>query len=412
MERQVPGTIRKIQNEAVAVIGSGIAGSLTAYELAGAGYSVTLIEERDETFSGTSAHPIQAHLGGLYSGSPATAKECLHAAIALKKALPIALTERKASFLVAGESDLTLPEFIRFYQELTDYYAGLPLEDQVFGRPENFFRTLKPEEYSYAKNVEGGIITQEPGLNIAGLRAALLRNFKQLSVRVLTGTTVVGVKQHDDQFILTLKTGGIARNARFDQVVNAGGYKARLLDHMLGDTTQYHLFLKAWNIVRPLEKQHPLPPFVIVRGGYIHYSPIGNSDVACLLAPKEGLSYLTSTTYDTNNPKLPAEWTNILEHGVPNKREHFRKIMEYAGDNFLHNPQFEPVDVIPGVAVSYSKTLQDRTGRGVREIVPGWYTAVPTKATTALLLARSTTAAVTAHSSRKASHVTPVALAA
>lgn len=411
MERQVPGTVRKIQNESVAVIGSGIAGCLTAYELAGAGYSVTLVEERDGIFSGTSAHPIQAHLGGLYSGSPTTAKECLHAAIALKKAFPIALTERKASFLVADESDLTLTEFVRFYHELTDYYASLPVEDQVFGHPENFFRALKPEEYSYAKNVEGGIITQEPGLNIASLRAALLHKFKQLSVRILTGTSVVGVKQYDDRFILTLKTGGIARDAHFDQVVNASGYKARLLDHMLGDTTEYHLFLKAWNVVRPLDKQPPLQPFIIVRGSYIHYSPIGNSNSACLLAPKEGLSYLASTTYDAQNPHLPTEWLDILEHGVPNKREHFRKVMEYAGDNFLHNPQFEPVDVIPGVAVSYSKTLQDRTGRGVREIVPGWYTAVPTKATTALLLARSATVAVTAHSDCKAPYATPVALA-
>jgi glycerol-3-phosphate dehydrogenase len=150
------------QNETVAVIGSGIAGCLTAYKLASEGYLVTIIEEQRRLFSGTSKYAIQAHLGGLYSGNPETARECLGSAIQVKKAMPFALTERKPFFLVAHDSEISMDEYVSFYNDLANYYGSLPPGDQVFGPPEKFFRILNAEEHNFAKNVEGGIATQEP----------------------------------------------------------------------------------------------------------------------------------------------------------------------------------------------------------------------------------------------------------
>ncbi len=46
MEKQVRQTTSNSQDENIAVIGSGIAGCLAAYELAMEGFGVSIIEER------------------------------------------------------------------------------------------------------------------------------------------------------------------------------------------------------------------------------------------------------------------------------------------------------------------------------------------------------------------------------
>lgn len=231
---------------------------MAASELAGAGYNVSLIEERTSAFSGTSLRAIQAHLGGLYSGSPETARECLDSAIEFKQALPEGLNKRNALFLVANKSEASLAEYLEFYVGLTDYYANLPVEKQVFGPAENFFRTLEPKDYDFAKNIEGGIATSEPGLDMPKLRTVLLRKLGRLGVTVATNTSVVGLTEQADHFVLALKQGDVVEKAKFAQVVNAGGYKARMLDHELGDRTAYNLYLKSWNIIEKPERDHPL----------------------------------------------------------------------------------------------------------------------------------------------------------
>lgn len=303
--------------------------------------------------------------------------------------MPFILNDKEAQFLVADKSEATLTEYIEFYQGLADYYGGLPLEDRVFGPAEDFFRVLRPEEFDFAKNVEGGIATKEPGLDMALATSILLRKLGQLGVRIETGTQVRNVRRQAGKFVLNTISGDVQEDVAFDQVINAGGYKARLLDAELGDQTQYNLYLKAWNLVLNKDGRAPLPPFYVVRGDFMHHSPFGNDGLISLItATKEG-SYLGTMQYGKENPQLPPEWIDVLDSGdIPGKAERQRTIIEYACDEFLRDSHFTPVDLIPGVAVSFSASRQDRTRRGANQVVPGWQTIVPTKVTNALELAR------------------------
>jgi glycine/D-amino acid oxidase-like deaminating enzyme len=372
----------------VAVIGSGIAGSMSAYELAQEGFDVTILEESANVFDGTSSHAIQAHLGGFYSGSPETARECLDSAIKLKKEMPFAFNNRKALFLVSNDSEISYEDYLTFYENQSQYYANRSRSDYVFGSPKNFYRPLQGEEYGFAKNIEGGVASEEPGFDMERIRSKILRELGKMGVKLATSSSVKGVDVRGEKFALRVEQKGKSHEKIFDQVVNAGGYKARLLDHQLGDETEYNLYLKAWNIVKADPSQQ-IPPLFIVRGDFIHYSPIGANGLASIVDARNDGSYIDAMKYDRRKPSLPREWIKILESGVvPNKNKRQNMTLKRTKEDYLPDARFQPVDLIPGVAVSFSSSRSDKTHRGVNEILPGWQTVVPTKAGNAFELAK------------------------
>lgn len=376
--------------ENVAVIGSGIAGCLAALELARAGYRVRIFEELDHPFSGTSATALQAHLGGLYSGNMETAKECLHSAIEVKKVMPYMLSDRNATFLVAQQSEMRMNEFVTFYEQLRDYYDTLPDEDKVFGEPKDFFRIITSEDYPFAKNIEGGIVTHEPGLDMEKARDVLLEMLAELGVEIATNTEVMTAeKRPEGEFILSIKAGNDTSEYRCMQVVNAGGYKCRLLDFQLGDRTSYSLSLEAKCIVRDVTPSAPMPAFYVVRGGFIHITPIGDGRLSCLNTGTKDGGYIDTMILDNENTRIPSEWQEIMATGrIPDAEKRQQAMIEYANSNFLVDRQLEPVALVPGISTSFSSVRQNRTQRKVTIVTPGWQTIVPTKATHALELAR------------------------
>lgn len=379
----------KKEKEQVAVIGSGITGCLSALELTNHGYKVSMFEEQSSAFSGSSARAIQAHLGGLYSASPNTARECLDSAIEFKKALPFALNRHRALFLVANKSEVNLEEYVAFYQNLTDYYESLPGDQHVFGSPQNFYSLLEAKEVTFAKNIEGGIATQEPGLDMPNARKTLLWRLASKQVTIHTSTEVIGAEPKNNGFDLVLQTLSSQEKVHFAQVINAGSYKARLLDHQLGDRTAYSLYLETWNTMENQDGQPPLPAFYVVRGGFMHHSPIGKEGLVNLITANNQGSYLDQTTYDSQRPSLPLEWMDILQTGaVPDATSRQEAILEFANDEFLSDSRLRPLSLTPGVSVSYSSHRSDRTRRAANQVLPGWQTVVATKATNALQLAR------------------------
>lgn len=378
-----------LEKQEVCVIGSGIAGSLSAYVLAAGGYEVTLVEQGSELFSGTSIGAIQAHLGGLYSGSEPTAHECLKSAINFKKYLPFGLTERNANYLVADESDIDLDAYTDFYASLAGHYAGLPADDRVFGDPDQFYRRLRASEFGFAKNVQGGLATVEPALNMGEVKRRLVTEMGKMGVRFLLDTEVREVERKGDRFALTMALGSATKARKFDHVINAGGYKARSLDHALGDRTQYTLFLKAWNIVRRSTEAQDLPSFYVVRGDFLHHANIDTEYSSLITATTDG-SYIDTLTLDADHSEIPQEWDEILgTKQVPDAARRQERIIEFASDTFFRENYFEPYRLIPGVAVSYSPLRQQRVPHAVNVVAPGWQTIVPTKATNAIDLALS-----------------------
>ncbi len=377
------------KDEQVAVIGSGIAGCLVAYELAGSGYQVSIFEERDTAFSGTSMGALQAHLGGLYSGSSETAKECLRSTIELKRTLPFALNAHKAMFLVADNSEVSLDGYLQFYTDLTEYYSSLPRTDQVFGPPEEFFTFKDADDCKFIKNIQGGIETQEPGLDVRITRRRLLGKLACQGVKVITGTEVMGASLGQRGFKLAFKNNGQGYSAHFDQVINAGGYKSRLLDHEFGDRTEYRLSLEAKNIVKNRNDTIPLPPFYVVRGYFMHVTPLGSSEYTSLITAREDGSYIGTTTYDADNPTLPEDWQHMLMSGeVLDGAKRQKAMIDYAQSEFQLNADFVSTMLQPGISTWYSDSRQNRSQRGANEVIPGWQSIIPTKFTNALALAK------------------------
>jgi glycine/D-amino acid oxidase-like deaminating enzyme len=386
--------------EKVAVIGSGIAGCLAALELARAGYEVRIFEELDTAFGGTSATALQAHLGGLYSGNMDTAKECLRSAIEIKKFIPYALNDRNAMFFVAKQSDITLDEYVSFYTELRDYYASLPIGDRVFGGVDDFFHVISAQDHPFIKNVEGGIMTKEPGLDMQQARYTLLAKLQGYGVGVHASTEVIAAeKRGEADFILSLRSKGNTSEYRCNQVINAGGYKCRTLDYQFGDRTSYNLSLEAKCMVRDTTPGEPMPAFYVVRGYFMHMTPVNDGSISCLnTATTEG-GYINTLTLDDTTTHIPKEWQDIMTTGIiPDAKNRQRTMIEYANDTFLVGRRLEPVALIPGISTSFSASRQNRTQHKVNIVIPGWQTIVPTKATHALELARQAVENAIAHS--------------
>jgi len=372
---------------------------MSAYELAKEGYQVTVIEERPELFSGTSLHATQFHLGAEYSGSFQTALECLGSAVAMKEAMPECLTDQRVQFLVAEDSQISMDDFVEFFTDLTGHYADLPASDQQFGPTEKFFRILEPEEYSFAKNIAGGIVGQEVMLDMISVRRTLLNGLGRLGVEAMTSASVVGVEVQDNGFELSITSGNETETLVVDQVVNAGGHKARLLDDQLGDRTPYHCVLKTWNMVENTGKL--LPPFMVVRGPLAVHHPHASARYISTLNSANAGSVIDQRTYSAEDPTLPPEWDKILLSGVvPDASSRQAAITERIGDEFLKDISvFTPLRLIPGVATAYSSAEADRTQqKGANVIVPGWQTVVPTKAMHGLVLARQAAANALVHS--------------
>lgn len=94
------------KRETIAVVGSGLAGAMSAIFLAKAGYNVTLIEREPRGLMVSSKIPVHLHSGGLYSGTAAI--HCLHDSINFRKVLPFAVTDRPTAFAVMTLDDTVI----------------------------------------------------------------------------------------------------------------------------------------------------------------------------------------------------------------------------------------------------------------------------------------------------------------
>lgn len=378
-------------SQPITIIGSGIAGCVSAWVLSEAGYPITIIEELDEPFNGTSKGALGIHLGGRYPKSWETATECLNSGILMKKLMPFAFGTDTLRFLVAEGSDTDFPTYLNFYEQLKQYYASLPEQDQVFGPPDEFYRILSPQELANFNHIQGGIVTQEGLFDMQKTRKVLLDSLAARGTTIITATEVQSVEQIDNGYLLSLKDSHTNKTAKHytHTLINAGGYNARSIDQQVGETPLVKLDLRAFvNITVDEGTQRAYPyPFVVIPG-VMHYVPFGNG-VSSLVGFSAALDTLVS---EENCPiHVPDDWKALFHKGAIDNKQLAQDITTDARENFmpLLSSSTTLHDMEPGIAVSFNheQFIKKQHSIHTREDLPHYFSIIPTKASHALPLA-------------------------
>lgn len=382
-------------NEMVHVLGTGIAGCVTAWFLTEAGYKVTLIEQHEKPFSGTSINALGIHLGGRYPRDQETARECLDSGIRMRQLMSFAFSNNKLRFLVADDSPVVdYPAYLKFYTEHREYYRSLPPDKQLFGDPDAFFRILGRDELKAFSNIAGGIETQEACFNMDRVRSTILRTLDARGATFLTSTKVHAIKRligESERYAMELEdlATGTWREVRTSILVNATGHSTRILGQELGEAPDTKMDLRFFMDIVPDEKtrkQYP-HPFVIIPG-YMHYVPL-SPEATSLVGFQETID--TTFTPKGHYAELPAAWKRQLStRTVHNMDVRAKSILESARSFMPLLGKVAIHDLRPGVAVSFNAEQHVKRQPTVEANpdLPGYYQLNPTKASHALSLAR------------------------
>jgi|GEM_PF-3506939 len=390
---------RAVIDEHVVIIGTGIAGCTTAWALSEAGYNVTLVERLDTPFSSTSIGALGIHLGGRYPKDWETAVECLQAGIKMKKMMGFAFSDSRLRFLTAQDSPIDFNSHVQHYRKLREYYGQLPVEDQMFGKPEDFFRIMEPAELAAFSGISGGIETQEACFDMDRVRSVLLRTLEARGATLLTSTEVLGVSKKsggdDTGYSISfrnLKTGA-ADTLQAGIVVNAAGPQARTIGQGLNDMPQSRLDLRFFQDLKLDDQGQASYPFpFVVMPGYMHYVPLGNG-VSSLVGFSETIE--TIHVEQDEELSLPLSWQQQLSaQRVYGSEERSAAIIAMARERFMPHLGSAVVQATyPGVAVSFNPEQHIKRQRHVQQSadLPNYYAVVPTKASHALGLALEVT---------------------
>lgn len=384
-------------NETIFVLGTGMAGSTAGWILSEAGYRIVLIDQLEDAFASTSRGALGVHLGGRYFKDRTTAIECLRSGIILKRLMNFAISDDRLRFLVAHDSPIDFPAYLRFYRELRQVYASLPASDHLFGPPDTYFRTLQSGELDAFRGISGGIETQERCFAMDRARSVLTRTLRARGAQFLTSRQVLRIDKtavngrDRPRFRITTRNVRTGQTESFPAryVVNATGFSARLLGQGLGYMPRCTLDLRFFHDVKICKEtrfRYPFP-FIVVPG-YMHYVPL-EGRTASLVGFKETLE----TLHVESGEKLilPESWREqLLTRRVHEGRQRSAEIISMARDRFMPKlGQAVTQAVYPGVAVSFD--AEQHIKRQARiELLPGlsgYFVMVPTKASHSITLA-------------------------
>ncbi len=205
------------------IIGGGVAGCVSALELAEQGYSVRIHEYRPELLTGSShATPCRLTLGFHYF-DVITAVRCLEASVAFVRKYPgFKIIDRlsdathlaKGWYFITSDSLFKADEVLDLYHVLQTRYTLLIEKDPknaVFGPADQFVRVLEPSEYQDQVSVERivlGIETAECTLDFPRFRDFLIQEIrKHKGIQVFTNQQILKIRQAENHegFSLLLK---------------------------------------------------------------------------------------------------------------------------------------------------------------------------------------------------------------
>ena len=237
----------------VIVVGGGAAGCASALALAKNGWKVSSYE-KNTLFSGTSS-TTSGRLGlGFHYTDLETSAMLLRAAIRLVKTfpgfrvgenLPRSHPLRHGRYFVTKNSVVSPEKILVCYESLKQVYADIVKEDpssMVFGRPEDFYRILKPIEYENevdTSQVVLGIETSEHLLDWGKLQRYLevcIRKNEHISIHENTELVNAKPLQDDAQsrFMLDFICGQEKKTVNCDYMVNSTWYEIEKFNNIAG----------------------------------------------------------------------------------------------------------------------------------------------------------------------------------
>lgn len=218
--------------QVVGIIGGGIFGILTAFEVAKRGYSVVIFEKEKEIIAGASlVNHGRIHMGYHYPRDKKTVAQSLKAKTPFESFFGESVVKKINNYyMVAKEGSMTnRNNFLSFCKKM-----HLP------------YKTSWPSDLEISKEkIAVSIKVPETILDANRKRDFLLKKISKTdNITLLTNAQVVGLKKSGGGFIVNYKSGGKKKIANCAALVNATYSGINRINNLLGlplQTFQYEL---------------------------------------------------------------------------------------------------------------------------------------------------------------------------
>lgn len=278
----------------VAIVGGGIAGASIALYLSELGINVSLLEKGDGLVNGP---PIcHLHAGGNFYRE-ISEQQCLTLlaqSVDLLRLYPFAADYRPTVLAVPKHDNGTVEELIPRLHQLQAEYQRLIDHDpanKVLGESQDYFRLFEREQLEalalqepsqnpqsldqwmipVAKYVDLDklkfplILVQEFGLNTFRLGAACTLSLqKNPHCQLLSNCAVTNIiaSETGQSWLIDYQQEGVNKQAEFDYLINAAGFRSGKIDDMLGFKRQRMVEFKAAYVARWLDSDCLWPEVV------------------------------------------------------------------------------------------------------------------------------------------------------
>ena len=437
------GLLRYHRGGKVAIIGGGIAGVMSAVELAKAGHQVTIFERGHSILSHTSSrHARRLQQGYHYPLDYNTAAQCLKAAIEFKREfygcnVSYSTGEwwnviTKESLDHTGRSSdqgskIDAGSFRHLAHGLREYYRTLVKEDlrnRVFGDPDKFFSVIQGSEVAKWLNVDRAgkcIASCEEVIDVERL-VELLKTRINLSSRLYKGeislkanTLVTAIESVTSGWRITSNDNRSGAE-EFDAIINATWSLSNEVNSMAGlglKNREMTVRLKPMVFAKLPEKLRAIPSTFFLLGSFTNFTNLGNGNIAITYAPESNVASFdgqcvrlrSSSRFfpklkegSVADGKMPSEWKDILFGNVSGQdTEGYAKSVLEGGDKFVPGlKEAQLIEVRFGTVISMGKVsirgeVSDhhmRTGMTPRALAPGFYEMRSPKFAHSVLYAR------------------------
>lgn len=294
----------------VAVIGSGVAGSICALRLAEAGLAVDLFEQGPELVNG----PPVCHLhagGSLYRElNDQQCMQLLEQSIYTARSFEQSLRKRPTLIAIPQRDPGEVTDLIPRFEALQAHYQTLIDQDpanEILGSAEDYFKLIDEDQtramrqYAQRSDVDASqdellnalqsleldklkfplIVVQEYGVSVIRVAASVELAAAQLPLlNVHVNTQVTQLQSLDEHWELTYGQGEEAQQQWFDYVVNAAGYRSGAIDDLIGIPAKRLVEFKAAYIAQWPEGKGVWPEIVIhgqrgTKHGMAQFTPYG-----------------------------------------------------------------------------------------------------------------------------------------